>query len=252
MKIGAVNNYNNDICEEIKLIASEGFDFVDLTLEPIFSGSLDVENVRKCIAETNLEIIGHTSPFLPVIFPLKSIRKASMEEYIKYVNFFSDIGVKIMNVHPSLSGTLMSPEDMLKYNKDFLSQLNKICKKKNISLMLENVLEPFNTPESFVKLLEGLNEVKVHLDIGHCYINTPRDLVREFFETFGERIIHIHFSDNCGIGDDHLPLGAGNIDWKKQVSILKEYNYDNTITLEIFSQDRKYLLRSKQYLEEIL
>ena len=32
MKIGAVNDFRKDLSDEILLIASEGFDFVDLTL----------------------------------------------------------------------------------------------------------------------------------------------------------------------------------------------------------------------------
>lgn len=252
MKIGAVNNYNNDICDEIRLIASEGFDFVDLTLEPIFSENLDVSDVKKAIDETGIEVIGHTSPFLPVIFPLKSVRQASMEEFKKYIDFFSSLNVNLMNVHPSLNGTLMTEKDMVKYNKEFIVKINDMCQEKGITLMVESVMNPFNTPEIFVYLLEGLDSVKVHLDVGHCHINLSRNLVEDFFDTFGDRIAHVHFSDNFGNRDDHLPLGCGSIDWKKMVDVLRKYGYDKTITLEIFSQDRRYLLLSKKFLEEII
>ena len=252
MKIGAVNNYNNDVCDEIRLIASEGFDFVDLTLEPLFSDKLDVESVKKAVDETGIEVIGHTSPFLPVIFPLKSIRQASMKEFEKYIDFFSNLKVKLMNVHPSLNGTLMSKRDMIRYNKQFISKINDMCMKKDITLMLESVLKPFNTPEIFEHLLDGLDNVKLHLDVGHCNVNTDRELVDEFFSAFADRIVHVHFSDNYGNRDDHLPLGCGSIDWKKVVDILKKYGYDSTITLEVFTQDRRYLLLSKKFLEEIL
>jgi sugar phosphate isomerase/epimerase len=35
-----------------------------------------------------------------------------------------------------------------------------------------------------------------------------------------------------------MPLGMGNIDWKKAVSALKSIGYDETITLEVFVNDR--------------
>jgi sugar phosphate isomerase/epimerase len=252
MKIGAVNNYNKDLCDEIRLISSEGFDFIDMTLEPLFSHRLDIKSAKDALKETKLEVIGHTSAFLPVIFPLESIRESTIEEYKRYIEFFSDLGVKLMNVHPSTSGTLMTDKKMFKYNKEFLVKLYEICAEKGLTLMVESVMKPFNTPEAFEFLLEGLDDVKVHLDVGHCHINTDRDLVDEFFYIFGERIVHVHFSDNYGNRDDHLPLGCGSIDWNRMVDVLKKYGYDNTITLEVFTQDRRYLLHSKKYLEEIL
>lgn len=252
MKIGAVNDYNNDICDEIRLIASEGFDFVDLTLEPISGNRLDAAGVKEALDETGLEVIGHTSPFFPVIFPLKSVREASMEELTKYVDFFSGLDIKLMNIHPSLNGTLMVEKDIIRYNREFIAKLNDICLKKGITLMVETVAKPLNTPEVFNNLLDGMDNIKVHLDVGHCNINSDRNLVEEFFAAFGDRIAHIHFSDNFGNSDDHLPLGCGSIDWKKTADILKEYGYDKTITLEVFTQNRKYLLLSKKFLEDIL
>ncbi len=251
MKIGAVNNYNNDMCEEIRLIASEGFDFVDLTLEPLFSSKLDINSVKEVFNETGLGVVGHTSAFLPVIFPLYTIRQAVLEEFEKYIDFFSKLDVKLMNVHPSSYGALMGMDEMIKSNNEFISKVNVLCREKGITLMVENILKPFNTPGIFKKLLEGLDDVKVHLDIGHCNVDSEGDLVEEFFLNFGERIVHIHFSDNSGEKDDHLPLGCGTIDWKNTLSIMKKYGYDSTVTLEIFTQDRRNLLQSKKYMEEI-
>ncbi|MFW6134087.1 MAG: sugar phosphate isomerase/epimerase family protein [Elusimicrobiota bacterium] len=252
LKIGAVNNFKNDLCDEIRLISSDGFDFVDLTMEPIFSHEIDLDEVKKTIDETGLEVIGHTSPFLPIIFPLKAVRQAGMQEMRMYVDYFHHLGVKYMNVHPSLNSSLMSEKDVFEGNREFISGINEYCVSKGITLMVESVTSPFNTPESFEKLLKGLDDIKVHLDVGHCNINTDRNLVEEFFSVFGERIVHVHFSDNMGDKDNHLPLGCGSIDWYEVVDILKKYDYKRTITLEVFTQDRRYLLESKSFIEEII
>ena len=71
-----------------------------------------------------------------------------------------------MNVHPSLNGTLMPEKDKIKYNKEFIAKINDMCIEKGITLMVESVLKPFNTPEMFEELLDGLGNVKVHLDVG--------------------------------------------------------------------------------------
>ncbi len=252
MKIGAVNNFKNPICDEIELIASEGFDFVDLTLEPLFSNGLEPEKVKKIIEKTDIEVIGHTSPFLPVIFPLESIRRASMEEFKKYVDFFKSIGVSLMNVHPSDFASLMSRDEIIESNIKFIKNLNEICRERKITLMVETGMKPFNSPEMFNVLLKGLDDIKVHLDVGHCNVQTDRKLTEEFFAEFGDRIVHVHFSDNYGDRDEHLPIGVGDIDWEYIASVLKKYGYDRTVTLEIFSPNRAFLLESKKYVEKLL
>jgi len=61
---------------------------------------------------------------------------------------------------------------------------------------------------------------------------------------------HVHLSDNKGSEDLHLPMGVGNIDWKKILKILKKY-YRGTITLEVFSKDKDYALLSKEKLKRL-
>jgi sugar phosphate isomerase/epimerase len=57
----------------------------------------------------------------------------------------------------------------------------------------------------------------------------------------------VHVSDNRGgEGDLHLPLGAGNIDWRSAIRALKRAGYDGTVTLEVFSREREYLRASKR------
>lgn len=45
-------------------------------------------------------------------------------------------------------------------------------------------------------------------------------------------------------------MGTGNIDWEKLIKLLKKY-YNGTITLEIFSKDKDYVLLSKDKLREL-
>jgi len=53
-------------------------------------------------------------------------------------------------------------------------------------------------------------------------------------------------SDHFGKEDQHLPIGAGIIDFSKVVKALKGIGYNDTITLEVFSRDRDYLKMSKK------
>jgi len=63
----------------------------------------------------------------------------------------------------------------------------------------------------------------------------------DYIRTFREKIVHIHWHDNNGVYDEHLPIGEGLIDHKRVVKELKNINYNRTITLEVFTgkQDAK-------------
>jgi sugar phosphate isomerase/epimerase len=68
---------------------------------------------------------------------------------------------------------------------------------------------------------------------------------------FPERLYHVHLHDNDGRSDLHLPPGAGNIDWPGVIQALVDVGYDRTITLEVFSRDREYVLQAKRKIEEL-
>jgi len=115
--------------------------------------------------------------------------------------------------------------------------------------MLENFIAPFDRPEAFEKIINEIPDLEIHLDVGHCNLGNHRNLTEEFFGKLGGKIIHVHFSDNKGRNDDHLPLGCGNIEWGRTVEVMKRFGYDGTITLEVFSYDRDYLLLSRDKLK---
>ena len=103
------------------------------------------------------------------------------------------------------------------------------------------------------KVADQAFERKLTLDTGHANIGNPGGRrILEFIEKFGHRIGHLHVSDNFGERDDHIPLGAGNIDFVKIVNELKQCGYDDTATLEIFSEDRRELKNSREIFDDIL
>jgi len=74
-----------------------------------------------------------------------------------------------------------------------------------------------------------------HLDVGHAFIENRMRGVRDYIDAFGDRLAHVHMHDNHGKQDEHLPLGKGKIDVREVIRLLKEVNYDRTITFEVFS-----------------
>jgi len=112
--------------------------------------------------------------------------------------------------------------------------------------------EPMDKPEDDIKnisiLLNKIPELFLHIDIGHANLYGRKP--EQFIKKFHKKLKHVHLHDNDTSKDLHLPMGCGNIDWIKTLKALKKY-YDGTITLEVFSKDRDYVLLSKEKLRQL-
>ena len=248
MKIGAMNNPQKDLMEEIEFI-KEQFEFIDLTLEP--GVDVDVKKVKPLLKD--VEVVGHTAWSLPLASPFASVRKACEEEFEAYLKIFKELNVNLVNVHPDMTRGLDDPDKILENNIAFFKAITKQAKKHGITVMMENTKAIFNEIEIIKEILKQVPSLKLHWDVGHANLgNLGEKRTEEAFKTFKKKIVHVHFSDNNGIEDQHLPLGTGNINWPFIVKTLRDNGYDSTVTLEIHTQDRSYELFSRDKLQFIL
>jgi sugar phosphate isomerase/epimerase len=138
-----------------------------------------------------------------------------------------------------------------------LKSMEAILKKANglgMTLCIENMFPQANfltQPQEFQEVFESFPEIRLALDIGHANLGGNKNSAIEFIQCYGYRIGHIHANDNFGKEDNHLPIGAGLIDFERILKALKETPYDDTITLEVFSRDRDYLRISKEKIQKI-
>jgi sugar phosphate isomerase/epimerase len=252
MKVGVINNPRKDIFEEIKFISENGFDFIDLTLEPPFGDTYDPVKIKDKIEESNLGVIGHSNPTLPAIYGISSIRDICYIELKKSALFFKSIGVKKINIHPFYYSPHTCDDEIFKENIKVLQKMADYCSELGLDPMLENFQTPFQGASDFERVLNEVPKLFIHLDIGHLniYGECIPDLI-EFFGKFSEKIIHVHVHDNLGEEDIHLPIGTGDIDWPEVIKNVKNSGYDDTFTVEVFSPERDYLLLSKEKLKRL-
>ncbi|MGB5985147.1 MAG: sugar phosphate isomerase/epimerase, partial [Desulfobacterales bacterium] len=108
-------------------------------------------------------------------------------------------------------------------------------------------------PAEFAPLFETYAELKLTLDLGHAFIGAKGPArILDFIQRFPDRLHHIHVSDNRGKQDDHKPLGQGTLPYGEVLRTLAAIGYDETMTLEIFSSDRKHLAESRHKIEALL
>ena len=255
MKIGMMNNPQLDPLGEVGWCREHHFDFLDLTLEPgaAHPKQVGVKKLHRALQEASLEIIGHTAYYLPWASPFETLRKAALKEMEWALEVFADLGAFRVTVHPDRSIPFaFHPDTILERNIESLARIEEMAHPLGIQILVENMDRFFNTSEQIRKTLDRMPRLGFHLDVAHANLNVERNRTEEFLKAFRERLVHVHLSDNFGKSDDlHLPLGAGTIPWKKMIPVLKKSGYDGTITLEVFSPDRRYLLFSREKLREL-
>lgn len=250
MKIGFPSNPRLNINDEISWIAQNGFEFIDLFLEEdrAVPDRINASEIRMLIESYRMGIVGHTAWYMPIGSPSSAVRKAAVKEIERYLEVFSATGAKFVTVHAHWqSGSLFNPKEAAYFQIESLISLVASAKEKGLNVMFEPVTSRRDTIENTAFILDSVPGLYLHLDIGHAslYSRKPQDFIHQF----GSRLRHVHLHDNDLNTDLHLPLGTGMVDWKGAVTELKRV-YDGTITLEIFSEDRRYALLSKDKLNE--
>ena len=253
MKIGVMNHPAASVYEQIDTFGKSGFDFVDLTIEGPVAWDIESEKIRPILERHHLHITGHTDPCLPWAYPIGAVRQACLDELERCARIFAALGADIMNLHPCYACPPAMRPSLVDLNAAALPPIVEMAASYNLSLVLENFKPPFDRVATFKELFDKAPGLGLHLDFGHT--NLGGDGHDIFCRHLGRHIRHVHFSDNRSQTDDHMPLGVGRIKWKGAVNALKAAGYDGTITLEVFCEDSRMLLRyldlSRDYLREL-
>ena len=244
MKIGLMNDPSASVYDEIILFGKAHYDFVDLTIEGPNALAPDPERVLELLEQYSLSVVGHTDPCLPYAYPVEWVRKGCFKELARCAKILSGMGATIMNIHPCYCCPPAMKRHLVQLNIEALKPLVEMAASYGLTLVFENFKAPFDSVSTYAQLLEEVRGLKIHLDFGHA--NLGKDDGVAFCTHLGSYVEHVHFSDNRATEDHHMPLGVGDIDWKKAVSALKSIGYDGTITLEVFCDDPSVLF---QYLE---
>lgn len=255
MIIGAMNHPGRDPVEEISWIGRHGFDFVDLTLEPPGADPerIDVPGVCAALQQHDLKVVAHTAYYLPIGSPFGSVRAACLAEFRRALQTATAVGATVMNTHFSRSPPFFSNEQTTRWHAEVLGPLCEEAAESGMAIVIEHVPGPFGQLEIIEDLLQRLPQLRFHLDSGHAKLEGKEDRWSEYLARLGHKLAHVHLSENDGSSDQHLPLASApfsKTNWPVHVAQLKQIGYDGTITLEVFSPDRRHLTLSRNLLRQ--
>lgn len=141
MKIGAMNNPSRDVLQEIERIAENGFDFIDLTLEPsrAYYDCIDACSIKKAARNAGLDVIGHTAFFMPIASSVPRLRECALSEIERTLQVFSEMEVSKVTVHPQWKIPLHDAEWVRQANIESFARLAQKASSLGLKLLFENV-----------------------------------------------------------------------------------------------------------------
>lgn len=167
------------------------------------------------------------------------VRHAWILEAMKEIRTAEKLGIDVINFHANLNGMFYGEKRkvLLDNMVKSLREIVRYAEKLKILVMLENVplSNGIHDVVEFKYIVDNVSSLFVHLDIPHAFTSGGMKSVIDYINTFREKIVHIHWHDNHGRKDEHLPIGEGLINHEKAVRALKGIYYDRTITLEVFT-----------------
>jgi len=259
-KFGYLTNPVVDILKEIKAAARLGFDYVEIGLEwP--EGTVEYllrkkDRILDLLRKHKIFAVGHTAWWIDFSSPYQAVRKAWIIESKRKIDIAKELGIKKTNFHAFSSRSLHNfPENYVKtlLNNCVLSlrEIVKYGKKFGMITMLENCPKGITDFEDFKYIIDNVPGLKVNFDVAHAFVCSGMKDVKKYIKNFSSKIEHVHLSDNHGKEDEHLPIGKGDINFKKVVKMLKHINYDKTITLEVFTENEKDVVGSRERIEKL-
>lgn len=125
--------------------------------------------------------------------------------------------------------------------------LNRIANEYDINIFIENTLDL--SPDILYQLMQKVDNTRINIcfDVGHAFLS--KTCISDWLAALNPYIKYMHINDNFGIYDEHLAVGDGNIDWILLKNLIKKYNLDPIITLEVTGISK--IKKSLQYWERI-
>jgi sugar phosphate isomerase/epimerase len=176
----------------------------------------------------------------------------------KDIDLAIDLGAALFNIH-------LYPEQGVDVYLHAIDPIIQRTSNAGLQLAIEN--SPLNTPEHFnelFRLLKNSDLPRAHVgmcfDIGHANLcaATRNDYLKYFFTLASSiPVIHLHFHENWGDADTHLPLftgpaGKDQTGLKKFLAAIQARKYSGSLILEGWPQPPALLNHARDRLLQLL
>lgn len=212
-----------------------------------YGDTAEADRIAGMLASKGVRIASIHSPLYPDVRTCKKDRwyslsseeeghrRESVEAAARAAKWLSHYGGGTMVVHTTFPAEKWYPHRWAA----FLSSLNELLSTvpDNVRFAVENTPLVSGRVEVILDIVHRYppERVGVCLDLGHAHI---QENVLNAIRESGERLVHVHVSDNHAVRDDHFVPGRGSIAWDRAVPALREVGFAGAFTVELTDYTR--------------
>jgi sugar phosphate isomerase/epimerase len=264
--------------ETARFAARNGFQGVEITCDPLdfWPGLVSETTLNELIAIGSGEGLGYAVYAPSVLNPAAGLpeEQAANDELIKRaVDVAVRLASPVLAIHPGVVSELYSlerhaaPFATTRYDRDRLARGGReraverigawagMLEPAGLTLLVENEVHVRHTTAPTAKALAamvegtGRSNVKVNFDTGHAFVGGG---VAEELAVLKPLIAHVHLNDNARKVSEHLPLGAGRVDFLSIAEFLA--TVDAPLVLEIYapSAPEAAVLQSRDHIQAVI
>jgi sugar phosphate isomerase/epimerase len=176
------------------------------------------------------------SPPVNVASTDRAARVDAMDEIKRALEIAEQIPFRFLVQHLG-TGNETFDEKKFEAAMTSIEHLRAFAKPLGVRILLENIPNELSTPEKLVEMIHSahFDDVGVCFDFGHAHIMSS---VREAFETLRAHVCSTHVHDNAKDKDSHLWPGAGTIEWKEGIDLLRAAPQRPPLLLELEGDEK--------------
>jgi len=165
------------------------------------------------------------------------VQQVTLQRYRQTLDAAERLGARLVVFHPGYDSWRYGKQRQawLQQALHFWPELCVRAQRLGIQLVLENIYD--EDPELLINVVSGMGQPCLGhcFDIGHWAL-FGKPGVATWLKELGSGLYHLHLHDNYGREDDHLPVGAGYIDFTPLWDHLRSTGLRPSMTLEAHTQ----------------
>lgn len=231
-----------------RVASEQGYDGVEIwgARPHAYAYDMDKAKIEEILGlkeKYKLEVPLYCAELLSYPYNISTTDVKEREETIDYlkkgIDTAAQIGAPKIQMACGHAGYGTSRKENFKNVSYVMSVLAEHAEKRDIDI----IVEPLTVMESntivflddVLELFEAVGSERLKSMLDTVMPMTNWETYADYFEKLGNKLAYIHLEDSNGVNQYHQPIGTGMLDFDEIFKIIKRYNYDGWISLELIS-----------------
>lgn len=206
-------------------------------------GYQDCKAVKRKIEDRGLQVKVFTAENCTYQYQVAAQTPELFEKSFQYfsngLRAAAELGCPIMQINSGWGYWNEEREEAWKRSREMLSRLAEEAVKYDIRLAMESLRPQESqlviTLKDAKRMFDEVNHPNLKILIDTTAMSVAGETIDDWFDVFGDNIIHTHFIDSNPYG--HLAWGFGNRSMKEYLEALARHNYTGYLGQELTEFD---------------